>query len=152
MTRPGAPEPGGSAAHRWVLRVYWEDTDAGGIVYYANYLKFFERARTEWLRELGLQQQALRESCGGMFVVGQVQVRYLRPARLDDELLVETRILTLGRASMELEQRALRRDPCGLQPLCEGQVRIGWVRDADLQPARMPEAVVRVLKPTATGS
>ena len=70
------------------MRVYWEDTDAGGIVFYANYLKFFERARTEWLRALGIEQQQLKLTSGGMFVVAQTSVKYLRPARLDDELIV----------------------------------------------------------------
>ena len=74
-------------AFSWPVRVYWEDTDAGGIVFYANYLKFFERARTEWLRSLGLEQQVLRERTGQMFVVGETLVRYHRAARLDDELL-----------------------------------------------------------------
>ena len=73
------------------IRIYWEDTDAGGIVFYANYLKFFERARTEWLRSLGLEQQKLREQTGGMFVVTQAQVDYHRPARQDDQLLVTAR-------------------------------------------------------------
>jgi acyl-CoA thioester hydrolase len=80
----------------WPVRVFWEDTDAGGIVFYANYLKFFERARTEWLRGLGIQQQRLREEAGGMFVVTDTQVRYLRPARLDDLLLVTARVLEVG--------------------------------------------------------
>jgi acyl-CoA thioester hydrolase len=70
------------------IRIYWEDTDAGGIVFYANYLRFFERARTEWLRSFGLSQQVLREQTGGMFVVTDVRLRYLQPARLDDQLLV----------------------------------------------------------------
>ena len=70
------------------IRVYWEDTDAGGIVFYANYLKFFERGRTEWLRSLGLEQRQLRESTGGMFVVSEARLRYHQPARLDDELLL----------------------------------------------------------------
>ena len=77
----------------WPVRVYWEDTDAGGIVFYANYLKFFERARTEWLRSLGLEQQALRQRSGGMFVVSEASLRYHRVARLDDELLVTARPL-----------------------------------------------------------
>ncbi|TSE25266.1 Acyl-CoA thioesterase YbgC [Tepidimonas sediminis] len=146
MTRPAAPDPAAAAApHHWLVRVYWEDTDAGGIVYYANYLKFFERARTEWLRRLGLQQQALREATGGMFVVGAAQVRYLHPARLDDQLLVETRIAALGRATLELEQTAQRMDPHGLTPICEGRVRIGWVQGADLRPARIPPAVLQAL-------
>src|SRR5690349_5802137 len=77
-----------SKVFTWPVRVYWEDTDAGGIVFYANYLKFFERARTEWLRSLGIEQRELRASTGGIFVVGETSVRYHRPARLDDELLV----------------------------------------------------------------
>lgn len=147
MTRPAAPDAS-TVPHRWPVRVYWEDTDAGGIVYYANYLKFFERARTEWLRALGLQQQALREATGGMFVVSAVQVRYQRPARLDDALCIETRVATLGRASIELQQRALRDDVAGgTAVLCEGSVRIGWVQGAGLQPARIPAAIVQALQP-----
>ena len=69
------------------IRIYWEDTDAGGIVFYANYLKFFERARTEWLRDLGFGQQVLRDSSGGMFVVSETTVKYHSPARLDDTLV-----------------------------------------------------------------
>jgi acyl-CoA thioester hydrolase len=88
-----------SGTFNWPVRVYWEDTDAGGIVYYANYLKFFERSRTEWLRTLGIAQQSLREKTGGMFVVSQATVNYLQSARLDDELLVTTSLLENGRAS-----------------------------------------------------
>ncbi len=94
-------------AFQWPLRVYWEDTDAGGIVFYANYLKFFERSRTEWLRSLGIEQQQLRESTGGMFVVSETSVRYHRPARLDDELIVTARLIEKGRASLIISQTAL---------------------------------------------
>ncbi|MCX7814261.1 MAG: tol-pal system-associated acyl-CoA thioesterase [Tepidimonas ignava] len=147
MTRPAAPDAG-VAPHRWPVRVYWEDTDAGGIVYYANYLKFFERARTEWLRTLGLQQHALREATGGMFVVSAAQVRYQRPARLDDALCIETRVAELGRASIVLQQRALRDDGAARATvLCEGSVRIGWVQGPALQPARIPAAIVQALQP-----
>ena len=86
------------------IRVYWEDTDAGGIVFYANYLNFFERARTEWLRSLGIGQRNLREEIGGMFVVSETAVRYLRPARLDDELRVTARLQEAGRASLAIHQ------------------------------------------------
>ena len=89
-----------SQTFRWPVRVYWEDTDAGGIVFYANYLKFFERARTEWLRSLGLEQQRLREQTGGLFVVTETALRYHRPARLDDLLQVSARVTELGRASI----------------------------------------------------
>jgi len=84
------------------LRVYWEDTDAGGIVFYANYLKFMERGRTEWLRALGFGQQALRDEVGGMFVVSETAVRYLQPARLDDSLWVTARVANAGRASLTI--------------------------------------------------
>ncbi|MHB1124217.1 MAG: tol-pal system-associated acyl-CoA thioesterase [Ramlibacter sp.] len=127
------------------IRVYWEDTDAGGIVFYANYLKFFERARTEWLRSLGIGQQALRERTGGIFIVSETKVRYHQAARLDDELLVTARIETAGRASILLAQQALRACDRGL--LAEGTIRIGWVDAATLRPARMPANLLEALKP-----
>ena len=92
---------------QWPLRVYWEDTDAGGIVFYANYLKFFERSRTEWLRSLGIEQHSLRESTGGMFVVTETSIRYHRPARLDDELIVTATLIEKGRASLIIRQSTL---------------------------------------------
>ena len=125
------------------IRVYWEDTDAGGIVFYANYLKFFERARTEWLRALGLAQSALREQTGGMFVVSETQVRYLRPARLDDQLRVTARLEEAGRASMVIVQQAL--DQQG-RLLSEGRIRIGWVDAASMTPTRIPPAVLQALQ------
>lgn len=128
----------------WPVRVYWEDTDAGGIVFYANYLKFFERTRTEWLRSLGVMQSELRESTGGMFIVSETAVRYLAPARLDDELLVTARLEAAGRASLIIAQQALRADTGAL--LCEGTIRIGWVDAATLRPGRIPATVLDVLK------
>ena len=125
------------------VRVYWEDTDAGGIVFYANYLKFFERARTEWLRALGLAQSVIREQTGGMFVVSETQVRYLRPARLDDQLRVTARLEEAGRASLMIVQQAL--DLKG-QVLAEGRIRIGWVDAASLVPTRIPPAVLQALQ------
>jgi len=127
------------------IRVYWEDTDAGGIVFYANYLKFFERARTEWLRSLGIGQQDLRERTGGIFIVSETSVRYHQPARLDDELLVTARIETAGRASILLAQQALRARDRGL--LAEGTIRIGWVDAATLRPARIPANLLEALEP-----
>ena len=135
-------------AFHWPVRIYWEDTDAGGIVFYANYLKFFERARTEWLRSLGLSQQPLRELTGGMFVVTDARVRYLAPARLDDELIVTARLLESGRASLTIAQQALGRPQAGTehtQLLCEGTIRIGWVDAAAMRPARIPPAVLQRL-------
>jgi acyl-CoA thioester hydrolase len=127
------------------IRVYWEDTDAGGIVFYANYLKYFERARTEWLRSLGIGQRQLRETSGGIFVVGETAVRYHQPARLDDELLVTARVETTGRASLGLAQEAFR--ACDRVLLCEGTIRIGWVDAATLKPARIPANLLEALKP-----
>ena len=123
------------------VRVYWEDTDAGGIVFYANYLKFFERARTEWLRALGIGQQTLREQTGGMFVVSETQVKYLQSAKLDDLLRVTAQLQTSGRASLTIAQQAWRGD----QLLCEGTIRIGWVQVQDLKPARIPSSVLERL-------
>mgnify|MGYP003541835141 CR=1 FL=1 len=116
------------------LRVYWEDTDAGGVVFYANYLRFFERARTEWLRSFGHSQQRLREETGAIFVVAETSIRYLRPARLDDELDVTVELLEAGRATMLIAQQALRGD----ELLAEGKIRIGCVDAATLRPRRIP--------------
>ena len=125
------------------IRVYWEDTDAGGIVFYANYLKFFERARTEWLRSLGIEQHSLRERTGGIFVVGETSVRYRRPARLDDELLVTARVQESGRASLIIAQQAFLKSSGDL--LCEGTIRIGWVEADTLKPARIPHNILEAL-------
>jgi acyl-CoA thioester hydrolase len=128
----------------WPIRVYWEDTDAGGIVYYANYLKFFERARTEWLRACGIHQQALRLETGGMFVVSQAQVNYLKSARLDDELVVTTALTEAGRASMSIRQQALRQCAGTTELLCEASIRASWVNAAG-KPARIPQIVLNAL-------
>jgi len=113
-----------ASSFEWPLRVYWEDTDAGGIVFYANYLKFFERSRTEWLRSLGIEQHSLRESTGGMFVVTETSIRYLRPARLDDELIVTATLIEKGRASLIIGQQALlksERTDLSLENSCKNQ-------------------------------
>lgn len=130
----------------WPVRVYWEDTDAGGIVFYANYLKFFERARTEWLRSRGLEQRVLRESAGGMFVVSDTRVRYHQPARLDDELIVTARSLETGRASMTIQQQAYLKTSAENILLCEGSIRVGWVDATSYKPARIPPTILDALK------
>ena len=142
------------AGFSWPIRVYWEDTDAGGIVFYANYLKFFERSRTEWLRSLGLAQQQLKIDTGGMFVVTDSQVRYLRPARLDDELIVTASLLEAGRASLIIQQQVLLKSEQADEPcehlLCKGTIKIAWVDTASLQPLRIPPSVLERLKPCET--
>ena len=136
-----APTPFG-----FPLRVYWEDTDAGGIVFYANYLKFMERGRTEWLRALGFHQQVLREQVGGMFVVSETAVKYHRPARLDDTLWVTARVQEAGRVSLTIAQQVLLRvDGQADTLLAEGTIRIGWVEAASLRPARIPSPILEVL-------
>jgi acyl-CoA thioester hydrolase len=130
-----------ASAFRFRLRVYWEDTDAGGVVFYANYLKFFERARTEWLRALGIEQQALRESTGAIFIVSQTQVNYLRPARLDDALDVSVELRGGGRATLDIFQQAWR----GAELLAEGSIRIACVDAAGFRPRRIPPVLLERL-------
>lgn len=132
------------------IRIYWEDTDAGGIVFYANYLKFFERARTEWLRALGFGQQVLRDQSGGMFVVSETAVKYHTPARLDDTLVVTAELQTGGKASLTIAQRAYLRTagptPTSDRLLAEGTIRLGWVDSHTLKPGRIPAPVLEALK------
>ncbi len=130
----------------WPVRVYWEDTDAGGIVFYANYLKYFERARTEWLRSLGIGQQALRADTGGMFLVSETQVKYHRPARLDDQLLVTAWPLEIGRACLTIGQQAHLAPAHGSALVCEARIRIGWVADTGFKPARIPSDILKALQ------
>ena len=126
-----APPRGVRCHHRHPVRIYWEDTDAGGIVFYGNYLKFMERARTEWLRALGFDQEGLRADGEGMFVVAETSLRYLQPARLDDVLTVTVTLVERGRASVAFEQQVWR----GETLLNEGRIRIGWVQT---MPAEKP--------------
>ena len=135
---------------RFSLRVYWEDTDAGGVVFYANYLKFFERARTEWLRSLGHEQERLRAETGAMFVVSDTRVRYLRPARLDDLLAVTVQVEHAGRAQMTIAQQAWRQTPQGEELLADGTIRIGCVDAGTFRPQRIPMAIADAVPLTST--
>jgi acyl-CoA thioester hydrolase len=146
MTPAKTPIAADTAApfeHR--MRVYWEDTDAGGVVFYANYLKFFERARTEWLRALGVGQQALREATGAIFVVTDTAVRYRSPARLDDELRVTVCLRQRGTASMTLAQQAWCGEGSQARLLAEGDIRIGCVDHGTFRPRRIPIEVIQTL-------
>ena len=109
----------------WTVRVYYEDTDTGGIVYYANYLKFFERARTEWLRAAGFGQQALAAEQGLQFVVARIECDYLRPARLDDVIELDVRVIKAGRVSVVFEQKARRGRTCWRRRWCGPAA---WIR------------------------
>ena len=127
------------------LRVYWEDTDAGGVVFFANYLKFFERARTEWLRSLGFSQERMRVDDAAAFVVSETSVRYLRPARLDDWLTITVRLAVVARASITIEQQAWRGD----ELLAEGSIRIACVDTARFALRRIPAGITNALTQTS---
>jgi len=134
------------AAFTFPIRIYWEDTDAGGIVFYANYLKFFERARTEWLRSLGVEQQSLKDKSGGMFVVSETQIKYFSPARLDDLLEVTAQTSETGRASLVLSQQAWHTVNGQRTLLAEGTIRIGWVDTQTMKPGRIPAQILEALQ------
>jgi acyl-CoA thioester hydrolase len=124
----------------WPLRVYWEDTDGGGVVYYANYLRFMERARTEWLRALGYSQAALAADPGILFMVLNVNVDYRSPARLDDALVVSCEPQREGRASLRFAQR-IHRDELSGPLLVEASVRVACVDSKTFRPKRLPEFI-----------
>lgn len=126
----------------WTVRVYYEDTDAGGIVFYANYLKFFERARTEWLRALDVNQQDLLEQHGAMFVVKQASVDYHAPAKLDDVITLTLSIEKLGRASVHFVQQA----SCGAALLASAHVKVGCVDRAAMKPRPLPADVAAKMR------
>jgi acyl-CoA thioester hydrolase len=132
LTPPGGRLDG--TAHFFPVRVYYEDTDLSGIVYHANYLKWFERARSDLLRLLGIDQRAAQEAGEGTFAVAEVTIRYLAPARLDDAVVVESRATELRAASCRLHQRAFR----GAELLAEAHLRVGFV-GADGRPRRQPD-------------
>jgi acyl-CoA thioester hydrolase len=131
-----------SLLFRWPLRVYYEDTDAGGVVYYGNYLKFFERCRTEWLRSIGVEQQRLAVDHGLMFVVARAEIDYRRPARLDDALHADMQVLRLARVSFEFAQNLTR----GAELLAELRIKVACVDARTLAPKLLPEFVAAPLR------
>jgi len=131
-----------STPYKHTIRVYYEDTDAGGIVYYANYLKFFERARTEWLRELGINQQFFLQQKLG-FVVRRVEMDNLASAKLDDLLEVDSSIITLKRASLIFQQQIFNQTQ---QLLCTAEVRVACVDFNNNKPCAIPESILGAFK------
>ena len=127
----------------WPVRVYWEDTDAGGVVYYANYLKFMERARSEWLRALGFEQDVLRDEAGVVFVVRRVEVDYLSPARFNDQIEVSVSLHEIGRASLSVKQTLSR----GPTRLVSAQVTLACVDAARFKPVKIPSPILQALDP-----
>ncbi|TDT42969.1 acyl-CoA thioester hydrolase [Halospina denitrificans] len=134
---------------RWPVRIYVEDTDAGGIVFYANYLKYFERARTEWVRSRGVALRGRLEE-GIAFVVHSLNIRYLQPAFLDDELEISADLISATRTAMTFRQEAWRRDDGAA--LVSGEVKVACVQLPSGRPRRIPEDLDRVLKDTLSGN
>src|ERR1700727_1138391 len=132
---PAKPDRSYEARYEHRVRVYWEDTDAGGVVYYANYLKFLERGRSEWLRALGVDQPRLRAERGLQFVVVSIAVGFLRPAVLDDEVLVTAELAKLTGATIEFEQSIWREEV----QLIDATVRCACLDSATLRPRAIPK-------------
>ncbi|MCU7944579.1 MAG: tol-pal system-associated acyl-CoA thioesterase [Candidatus Thiodiazotropha sp. (ex Cardiolucina cf. quadrata)] len=124
----------------WPIRVYYEDTDAGGVVYYANYLKFMERARSEWLRSLGFEQDLLLQQDGIIFAVRQVELGYHAPARFNENLEVIARLSQKGRASLTFFQEVVR--PSDSQLLCRGTIKIACVNMETMRPTPIPKKLL----------
>ncbi len=131
------------------VRVYYEDTDAGGVVYHSNYINFFERARTEWLRQLGYELDELAKTEQLIFVVKALSCEYLRPAKFNDELFVSAEIIQLGKTSIQFEQKVMRASK-GAETECEilakGQVTVVSVHATKFKPTRLPEQVMESIK------
>lgn len=130
----------------WRARVYWEDTDGGGIVYYANYLKFLERARTEWLRSRGHSQSELMRESGIAFAVVGVNIEYRKPARLDDELTITCTVQRAGNTSVNFEQKIYRGTPDDL--VATAQVRVVCIDTQRFRPVRLPAFLTTEILPT----
>lgn len=126
----------------WPIRVYWEDTDAGGVVYHARYLHFFERARTEWLRSMGVSQTQLRQEQDVLLVIKDVYLDILRPAKFDDALMANVTISEIGRASFVAHQELWRGSEC----LSKADVKVACLRASSFKPCGLPENVVTALK------
>lgn len=126
----------------WQVRVYYEDTDAGGVVYYANYLAYMERARSEWLRTLGFDNQTLADQQGVVFVVRRACVDYLQPARLDELLDVSLILKKRGKASLLFEQQVRRGD----ELLCRGEILLACVDAASFKPAAIPATILQKMQ------
>jgi len=132
----------------WPIRVYYEDTDAGGVVYHTNYIKFMERARTEWLRNLGFEQDELRANDGVIFAVRSVQADYFLPAKFNDELMVSSQVIKNGKASITIEQEVLRTQKDNDEKnelLCKGIIKVVTLDDKSFRPKAMPESLYEKL-------
>lgn len=142
---PAVGHQSSASTFSWTVRVYYEDTDAGGVVYYANYLKFLERARTEWLRSLDFELDALAREHGAIFIVRSLSIEYLRPASFNDEITATVELGEVGGGQIFLRQRILR----GKEELATAIVRLACVNTATFRPARIPSPVAARIGKTA---
>ena len=138
------PGTGSGASFTWNVRVYYEDTDLGGVVYHANYLRFMERARTEWLRSLGFEQDTLRDHHGVLFVVVEAEVAFRKPTRFNDELAVSVEVRRAGRASLGFHQEVRNASGAG-ELFCAGEVRVACVDAGTFKPRVLPQEILREL-------
>ena len=129
-------------AFLWPIRVYFEDTDAGGVVYHSQYLNFLERARTEWLRHLGFEQTDLRDNLNVMIVVHSLQIAFKKPAKFNDLLMVKSHLTALGISSWQCVQYIWRND----ELLIEAQVKLAFINSQSFKPTRIPAAILQVAK------
>ena len=123
--------------HHWPIRIYYEDTDSGGVVYHSNYLKFMERARTEWLRDFEIDQKALKDNLNLMFVVHEIDIKFMRPAVFNDGIEVQTKLKKLGSVKIELEQKIFRSS----ELLIESRVVVASVNSISMKPMRIPNEI-----------
>lgn len=130
----------------WPVRVYYEDTDAGGVVYHSQYLNFLERARTEWLRHLGYEQTVLRDELEIVIVVHSLEIQFKKPARFNDSLIVSMFVSELGRSSIQFAQKILR----GEELLIEAKVRVACVSTQTFKPVAIPKAILEAIIPHIT--
>jgi acyl-CoA thioester hydrolase len=132
-------------AYRHATRVYWDDTDGGGVVYHGSYVRMLDRARAEWLHALGIGQQALRDE-DVVLAVRAMQLDFIKPARLDDELAIDVRLVALGRASLEVAQELSRRG----EGLLSARVRLACLTASTFRPRALPDRLAQVLKTGVT--
>ena len=128
--------------HHWPIRIYYEDTDSGGVVYHSNYLKYMERARTEWLRDFKVDQKALKDNLNLMFVVHEIDIKFMRPAVFNDEIEVQTKLEKLGSVKIELEQKIFR----STEILIDSRVVVASVNSFSMKPMRIPNEIKLLLE------
>ena len=123
--------------HHWPIRIYYEDTDSGGVVYHSNYLKYMERARTEWLRDFKVDQKSLKDNLNLIFFVHEIDIKFVRPAVFNDEIEVQTKLEKLGSVKIELEQKIFR----STEILIESRVVVASVNSFSMKPMRIPNEI-----------